>query len=134
MSTHSRIGQIDGQWGTLYFFDDPGDGLGMHKHDAESSHGIRVIGGSIVVYGLHGAGLQSGRCGDVLNIEWGRFHEIRATSRHTAIFNFFLNGFPPSYVGLADEQLSGNTAQILTHDYFDDGSVRMKDEYLEHYS
>jgi hypothetical protein len=124
-----RIGQIDGCWGAVYFFDDVGDGISMHRHRESDAHGIKVIGGDIMLYGINGSALQKGKTGDVLNVEWNKFHEIRATFPNTVIFNFFLNGYPADYAGLADEALSGNCAQILTHTLMEDGTLVMKSEF-----
>lgn len=129
MSTHMRIGQINGRWGAVYFFDDVGDGISMHRHRESDAHGVEVVGGSIMLYGMNGSSLQKGKTGEVLDIEWGKFHEIRATSPNTVIFNFFLNGYPTNYAGLTDDALSGNCAQVLTHSLMEDGTLVMNPEF-----
>jgi len=129
MSTHQRNCLVKGEWGVLYLFDDPGDGLTMHKHDTASAHSVEVLGGSALVYGLHGESKVVLEAGQTADIEWSKWHEIRALAPQTVIFNKYLNGYPPEYVGLADEHLWANLVPALTHDLLADGTVQLKPEY-----
>lgn len=130
MSVHQRNCMINGAWGAVYLFDEVGEGLGLHRHTASTAHAVEVLGGSIVVYGLEGVNKVIANTGEVVDIAWDKWHEIRALAPHTIIFNKYLNGFPEEYKTLADEHLWSNTVPVLTHNMLEDGSLVLKSEYV----
>jgi hypothetical protein len=113
----------------MYLFDDLGDGIRMHKHDESHAHTIEVIGGVAMVYGPNGINKIVATEGQVIEIEWDKWHEIRAISPHTVIFNKYLNGYPSYLIGASEENMWANMGIILTHDLLEDGSLVMKDEW-----
>lgn len=129
MSTHFRHCVVNGEWGALYLFDEVGEGIGLHRHTVLTAHNVAVFGGSVMVYGLGGENKIVANAGEVLEIHWGKWHEIRALLPHTVIFNKYLNGLPEEYISLTDEHLWGNTSPMLTHNLLEDGTLILKEEY-----
>lgn len=130
MSTHQRNCIVNGEWGAIYLFDEAGEGLGLHKHAEANAHTVEVLGGAVLIYGINGSNKVVANAGDLVNIQWDKWHEIRALLPHTVIFNKYINGFPEEYKGLADEHLWANTVPALTHNLLEDGSLVFKDEYV----
>ena len=129
MSTHLRICRVNGAYGALYLFDDPGDGIRMHKHDEANAHSTEVIGGSVMIYGPDGFNKIVATEGQLIELEWDKYHEIRAVSPHAIIFNKYINGVPPAILEAEDESLWSNVVPILTHNLLEDGTLVMKEEW-----
>lgn len=134
MSTHHRNCVVREEWGVLYLFDEAGEGLSLHRHTTPTAHAVEVFGGSVMIYGLNGSNKTIAHTGEQVEIQWDKWHEIRAMAPHTIIFNKYLNGLPEEYNSLTDEHLWGNTASVLTHNLLEDGSLVLKNEYTDAFS
>jgi DNA-binding PucR family transcriptional regulator len=117
----------------LYLFDNAHEGLAMHRHNQLTAHNVEVLGGSVMIYGLRGVNKIVAHVGDVVEIEWDRWHEIRALVDHTVIFNRYLNGMPADYAGLPDSDMWSNSVPILLHSLSEDGTPTLLPEFEEIY-
>jgi len=111
MTTHIQLIQVDGLEGLLYAFDKRGEGLMMHKHEADTAHDVMVMAGSIKVAGTVPTEILVE--GDFLKLHWYLDHEIVALEDNTVIFNKFLNGIPTPFRNLPMDRRSMDVEDTL---------------------
>lgn len=129
MSIHMRHYRSGGLYGIEYLFDEPGEGLRMHRHQSPEAHNIIVLSGEVLVYGPHGCRMVRGAAGAILDIDSSLRHEVMATQKGTRVLNMYLHGAPPGYLQLPESELTGHYASTMTHSH-ENGEVTMLPEWV----
>lgn len=116
MSTHYKPYEACDAYGTLYEFDQVGDGITMHAHVQPALwHNTVCIKGAVEIYG-DGIDVILD-AGGVAEFKSHRAHEVRALEAGTVIINRFLNGKPADYEGIDPARLSGSVDAVLQGRY-----------------
>lgn len=92
-------------FGIKYTFDEAGEGLPRHSHDAVTAHNVCVLRGKVSV--LFDDEVKQLGAGDIYDFDGGRPHSIMALTANACILNLFLNGRPVEYEGLPAHELKG---------------------------
>lgn len=114
--------------GVIYTVDNPSEGVRMHRHAAPEAHNVVVLRGSVLIYGPNGYNVRKAVAGDVVDIEWAKWHEIMALEPNTMFFNINLTARPSGYNPCEDERY-GHYAITLTHTLSDGGTLVMNPEF-----
>jgi hypothetical protein len=92
-------------FGTLYTFENVGDGLPSHSHTSEMEHNVIVMAGAIKLVTpnlttYHGVG-------NVIDFDGSKPHHIVALEPYTKTLNLYLHGIPAEYKPLPESAFIG---------------------------
>lgn len=97
--------------GVFYEFENVGDGIPLHQHDADAAHNIVVLRGRVHLYG-RGVD-QVLETGSVTDFDNALPHEIAALEAGSKILNLYKYGKPAGSDGLPPECFTGNMRKAL---------------------